>query len=143
TSLSGWSGRSSVADHVVDTNVLIVASASDAQWPPSKNHVPVAERRIVHAWLKAFAADAERRLVLDYKRLIYKEYMNKLTDQDFGVHQIRKKLERAAFVFVKYEREYAEVPEGLAKFDNSDKKLVAAHLRHKEDGNACTIVNAC
>ncbi len=132
-----------MADHVVDTNVLIVASAADASWPPSKNHVPAAERRKVLDWLKAFHKDAERRLVLDYKRAIYKEYKNKLTDQDFGIVVTRAKLDSAAWVVVKYEGEYAVVPEGLAAFDNSDKKLVAAHLAHKANGEDCSIVNAC
>lgn len=132
-----------MADHVVDTNVLIVASAADASWPPSKNHVPTAERKVVLGWLKAFHADDGRRLVLDYKRAIYKEYKNKLTDQDYGIHVARNKLDKAAWVAVQYDGEYAIVPEGLAAFDNSDKKLVAAHLAHKASGGECTIVNAC
>lgn len=132
-----------MADHVVDTNVLIVASAADASWPPAKNHVPAAERRRVLEWLKAFRADMERRLVMDAKRTIFKEYRNKLTEQDYGIVVALKKLDTAAFVFIQYDGQYAVVPDGLAKFDNSDKKLVAAHLAHKANGEDCSIVNAC
>lgn len=132
-----------MADHVVDTNVLIVASAADAGWPATKTHVPPAERRVVLAWLKAFLKDDGRRLVMDDRRRIFKEYRNKLTEQDFGLVVALRKLDGAVWVRVQYDGEYAVVPEGLAAFDNSDKKLVAAHLAHEANGGACTIVNAC
>lgn len=133
-----------MADHVVDTNVLIVASAADPGSPFKETHVPIAERKVVHAWVKAFRRDHERRLVMDTRRGIFKEYRKKLTEQDYGIVVVLEKLQRAtAFVLVHYSGEYAEVPERLAKFDNSDKKLVAAHLSHQAAGADCTIVNAC
>lgn len=130
-------------DHVVDTNVLIVASAADPASRFKESHVPVTERKVVYAWLKEFRADVERRLIMDRKRGIFKEYRNKLTAQDYGIVVALAKLDTAAWVVVAYDGEYAVVPEGLAAFDNSDKKLVAAHLAHSDDGGESTIVNAC
>jgi len=50
-----------MADHVVDTNVLIVASAADPGSPFEATHVPPKERQIVLAWLKEFRGDKDRR----------------------------------------------------------------------------------
>lgn len=132
-----------MADHVVDTNVLIVASAADPASPFKDTHVPTSERRIVYAWLKDFRADDGRRLIMDRARGILREYRKKLTTQDYGMIVAMEKLRTAAFVPVKYDGEYAVVPERLARFDNSDKKLVAAHLAHRAEGGQSTIVNAC
>lgn len=132
-----------MADHVVDTNVLIVASAADPGSPFKDTHVPAAERKVVFDWLKAFRTDMGRRLVMDLKRGIFKEYRNKLTEQDYGIIVALKKLDSAAWVAVSYSGQYAVVPPELAAFDNSDKKMVAAHLAHKANGEDSTIVNAC
>ncbi|WP_437576916.1 hypothetical protein [Sorangium sp. So ce887] len=132
-----------MADHVVDTNVLIVASAADPASPFKDTHVPANERRIVFAWLRDFRGDHGRRLIMDRARGLLHEYKKKLTAQDYGLVVAMEKLRTAAFVSVEYDGEYAVVPEGLARFDNSDKKLVAAHLAHRSDGGQSTIVNAC
>ena len=146
-----------MADHVVDTNVLKVASHADpaSGWKKSE-HVPPSQRRVVLNWLRAFAADAERRMVLDRKNGIRIEYRGerippseRMTPQDYGLQVYHRKLTmgQVAFVEVAYERDSTDNPaivaETLASFDNSDKKMIAAHLRHKEDGYACTIVNSC
>lgn len=46
-----------MSDHVVDTNVLLVASAAHPYSPFDETHVPIAEQRIVFDWLTAFRAD--------------------------------------------------------------------------------------
>lgn len=142
-----------MADHVIDTNVLYVASHADPSSPwEGSEHVPAGQRRIVFEWVRAFRADDGRRMVLDRQRKIVDEYKRKnkppprMTDQDYGMrvwlHKHERQLE--ALVDVAYDPDnHAVVPEGLARFDPSDKKMVAAHLRHEADGNECAIVNAC
>ena len=54
---------------VVDTNVLLVASAADAASPFGAESTPIEEaalREKVLEWLHGFASDPSRHLVLDY-----------------------------------------------------------------------------
>ncbi len=101
-------------DHVVDTNVLLVASAADPFSPFGESHVPADERRVVHDWLAAFRRDS-RALVIDQDWKIYEEYQRKLTGQDLGLLVVHDKLQRSQLrtVAVAYQRDgqTAIVPE--------------------------------
>lgn len=133
-----------MTDHVIDTNVLLVASAAHPYSPFDDTHVPCAEQTRVFNWLVAFRAD-ERAVVVDDVLRIYAEYRNKLTDQDYGLQVIHEKMSRmspAQFrqVTVEYGADgTAVVPVEFAALDRSDRKFLAAVLA---DGGRSTIVNA-
>lgn len=128
-------------DHVVDTNVLLVASAAHPFSPFDDSHVPPARQREVFEWLVAFRADEGRKLVLDDLFDIYKEYRHKLTDQDFGLLVVTEKLERCLrqVTLCRGADGLPEVPAAFARFDRSDRKLLAAALT---DPANISIVNA-
>jgi hypothetical protein len=118
-----------VADHLVDTNVLIVGSAAVE---PRYTDVNVDQDGIerVLDWLIEFRDDDGRQIVLDELWKIWKEYKNKLNDQHFGLQVINHKLKNCLrTVPVEYDGDgHAVVPSALAAVDNSDKKFVAAAL---------------
>ncbi len=135
-----------MSDHVVDTNVLIVASAHDpgSPFPPGETHVPAAEKRVVFDWLRQFRKDSGSMAVLDFQRGIYGEYRNKLKPMDYGILAIVEKIQRGTvrYVNVAYDRDgNAVLPDDLAAAvtDLADRKMVAAVLA---DDCHCTIVNA-
>lgn len=124
-----WQGNMAVPDHIVDTNVLIVASAADLASPFDGTHVPVDLALQVLHWLTAFREDPLRRLVLDEDMKIYGEYRNKLTDQDFGLLAVHQKMASAELVRVAYDADgHGVVPEALVALDPSDRKFAAAAL---------------
>ena len=51
--------------HVIDTNVLLVASAAEPYSPFDDSHVPPTEQLAVLDWLAAFRADESREIVID------------------------------------------------------------------------------
>ena len=72
---------------LVDTNVLIVASAADGGSPFGAESTPIEEaalRQQVFDWLEAFVADPTRHAVLDVDWHVCGEYRHKLTEQDYG-----------------------------------------------------------
>lgn len=129
-----------MADHLVDTNVLIVGSAAT---PPRFADVDVDLDAIeaVLDWLTAFRDDPERKLVLDDVWKIFEEYNHKLNGQHFGLQVVHHKLQTGLRTeAVAYDGDgYAVVPATLAAVDNSDKKFVAAALNAPEEIH---IVNA-
>lgn len=129
-----------MADHVVDTNVLIIGSAARE---PSSTDVTVDDDGIelVFEWLVAFRDDPSRNLVLDDLWRIYEEYHHKLDGQHFGLQVVHHKLQTCLRTEpVVYDVDgYGVVPVGLAAIDNSDKKFVAAALN---DPANIHIVNA-
>ena len=130
-----------MTDHVIDTNVLIVASAAHPYSPFDDTHVPPAEREAVLEWLSAFRRD-ERHLVLDTMFKIYDEYRNKLTDQDLGLQVITEKLQHSFLRThsIRYDADgTAVVPDCFRALDRSDRKFLATALA---DGGRSTIVNA-
>lgn len=130
-----------MTDHVVDTNVLLVASAADPHSPFADTHVPPAEQLTVFEWLVAFRADADRRLVLDNCWKIYCEYRNKLTDQDYGLQVVTEKLQGVRSVELQRDGDgHAVVPIAFMGFDRSDRQLLACALT---DPETISIVNAC
>ena len=129
-----------MGDHVVDTNVLLVASALHPASPFDDTHVPIEEQEAVFEWLAAFRADDERRLVMDAGFAIYDEYRNQLSDQDYGLLAIHDKFDRLRSVTLSWdEHGDAVVPKALEVTDRSDRKFVAAALA---DTAAISIVNA-
>jgi hypothetical protein len=129
-----------VPDHVVDTNVLLVASAAHPYAPSHETHVPVEERLQVLDWLMAFREDDGRRLVLDDTFAIYEEYRNKLNEQDVGLQVIHAKMQAHRTAAITWDADGAAiVPADLQVCDPSDRKFLAAALT---DTNGISIVNA-
>lgn len=129
-----------MTDHVIDTNVLLVASAAHPFSPFDDTHVPIAEQQAVLDWLADFRADAGRRLVLDDLFRIYEEYRHQLTEQDYGLQVIHEKMQALRIVALAWDEDgHARVPEAFARFDPSDRKLLAAALT---DPATISIVNA-
>ena len=129
-----------MADHVVDTNVLLVASASHPYSPFDDSDLPPDLQRAVFDWLVAFRADPARQLVLDTFWKIYEEYRHKLTDQDYGLMVVLEKMTTTRFVEVEYDDDgFGVVTSAFAAFDPSDRKLLAALLT---DVETLSLVNA-
>jgi len=129
-----------VTDHLLDTNVLLVASAAVEPRFPDVSTQPEGID-VAFEWLRHFRDDPARQMVLDECFGIYKEYQNKLTGQHFGMQVIDFKMrECLRTVPVEYDRDgYGIVPPTLDPIDNSDKKFVAAALN---DPSGIHIVNA-
>ena len=88
---------------LVDTNVLIVASAADAGSPFGAEATPIEEaalRQQVFDWLEAFVADPARHAVLDVDWHVCGEYRHKLTEQDYGWLAMMHKMDRGEVVWV-------------------------------------------
>jgi hypothetical protein len=132
------------ARYVVDTNVLIAASAADPQHPKDIDATPADPilRKQVWAWLDQFQ-QSESRLVLDLAGEIYKEYNNKLGFNDFGIQVVMHKWSTAAVddVRVDYDADAVGIlPVALSTVihDAADKKMVAAALAsHVMYGEGC------
>ena len=90
-----------MTDCIIDTNVLLVASALDPTSPfDDSEHVSPEAKQKVFDWLKEFRDDAGRSLVLDQTFRIWDEYHNKLSrGQDYGSHVVTDKLQRSAVRF--------------------------------------------
>lgn len=136
---------------VVDTNVLIVASAADDGSPFRPDATPIQEaalrKRVLH-WLVAFEQDPERSVVLDWDWHLCGEYRQKLTEQDYGWLVLMAKQDRNEVVWVGLtmdENGHAILPDELtvAVTDRADRKMVAAALASQDAGHACRLTNAC
>lgn len=127
--------------HVLDANVLLVASAAHPYSPWSDtDHVDPVQQVTVFNWLAEFRADNDRGIVLDDLFKIYEEYRNKLTDQDYGLQVIHEKMQTMRQVDLEWDDDgSAVVPEAFRTFDRSDRKLLAAALT---DPETIAIVNA-
>ena len=136
---------------VVDTNVLIVASAADDGSPFRPEATPVQDselRQQVLGWLIGLEQDADRHVVLDYGWHICSEYRNKLTDQDYGWMAIMAKQDRNEVVWVSVDVDksgHGVIPHEMqaAVTDLADRKLITAALATKPLGHACKLTNAC
>jgi len=139
------------ASRVVDTNVLIVASAADDGSPFRPEATPVQEEQLrqrVLDWLVTFEADAGRHVILDYNWRICSEYCNKLTDQDYGWMAIMAKYDRNEVVWIAIDVDvdgHGVVPDGMAAAvtDLADRKMVNAVLASCAAGYTCKLTNAC
>lgn len=136
---------------VVDTNVLIVASAAHTESPFSENETPVNEAKLreqVLTWMEAFEKDAQRHAVLDWDWHIGAEYRKKLTEQDYGWLALMHKRDKSEVVWVGIEvdeHDHAMLPPALAASvtDLDDRKMVAATIAVDDDARPCKLTNAC
>lgn len=114
---------------VIDTNVLLVASAAHPYSPFDDTHVPAELQKAVFDWLAAFRTDDSRRLVIDDWFEIYDEYRNKLSDQDYGLLVIADKMRNLQIAELEWDEDgRAIVPPEFSCFDPSDRKFLAAAL---------------
>lgn len=137
---------------LVDTNVLIVASAADDGSPFKPDATPIEERDYreqVFLWLRDFETDSSRHAILDWDWNICSEYCNKLDpDQDYGWLAMMAKKDRNEVVWVGFELDsdgHAVLPPTLssAVTDLADRKMIAAILAAQVEHHACRLVNAC
>lgn len=132
------------ARYVVDTNVLIAASAADPTSPKDIDATPAepALRQQVWMWLDRFQ-QSDSRLVMDNAMQIYDEYNKKLGFNDFGIQVVMHKWSTSAVdsVPVTYDAHgHGVLPPILAPtiHDLEDRKMVAAALAsHAEFGEGC------
>jgi hypothetical protein len=130
--------------YVVDTNVLIAASAADPTHPNDIDATPAdpIQRMRVWQWLDAFQSSPSR-MVLDLAGGIYDEYNKKLGFNDFGIQVVIHKWSTAAVdnVDVAYDEHHhgvLQLPLLAVIHDKADKKLVAAALdSHRQYGEGC------
>lgn len=130
--------------YVVDTNVLIAASAADPITPADIDATPrePAYREQVWNWLSEFKG-SDSKLVLDYKGGIFEEYNRKLGFNDFGPQVVMNKWDKGNInqVDVTYDDdEHGELDEPLKTVihDRADRKMVAASMEAKRiHGQSC------
>lgn len=129
---------------MVDTNVLIAASAGHPDDPKDIDATPADPtlRTEVWRWLSAFEL-SDSRLVLDGAGKIFEEYERKLGFNDFGIQVVVHKWSTAATddVPVDYDIDGAGIlPNALSPVvhDAADRKMVAAALAaHDLFGEGC------
>jgi hypothetical protein len=135
-----------VGDHVIDTNVLLIASALHPGSPFKDSNVPAEQQQVVFDWLMEFRKNGQRKMVLDQSLKIWEEYHNKMTrGQDIGSLVIAEKLQFARFVEIAYDKDgHGCLPEKLEEVvdDRADRKLVAVALTDVDQGEQSSIVNA-
>jgi predicted nucleic acid-binding protein len=130
--------------YVIDTNVLIAASAADPGSPSDIDATPddPSLRLKVLEWLSDFH-ESTSRLILDSELKIFSEYNNKLGHADFGIQVVMSKWSQDAVdsVNVVYDSDGNGVlPESLMRVihDLADRKMVAASLAsHADFGEGC------
>jgi len=134
--------------YVIDTNILIAASAANPDSSVSNDATPEdpALRLQVLEWLIAFDSSTTR-LVLDGPGKIWEEYQNKLGFNDYGRQVIMHKWSTAAVDNVKVaydENGHAVLEESLALIihDLSDRKMVAVVLEALKTCPPCVLANA-
>lgn len=120
--------------YVLDTNVLVAASAADPVHPHDIDATPADPqlRMLIWQWLDNFQR-SESRLILDLQGEIFNEYQQKLGFNDFGIQVVIHKWSTAAVdtVSVDYDADGAGIlPQALAAVvhDKADRKMVAAAL---------------
>ena len=142
--------------HVIDTNVLLVASSAHQASPFSPDATPVEEatfREKVLNWLIDFE-QSDRHLVLDWHWVMVDEYRgvnrrDKLTEQDYGFQVVLHKYSTGkhfGFVLNCDNNGHAIIGDDtlqLAITDLDDRKMVAAVLAAGGIANDCNLVNAC
>lgn len=123
--------------YVVDTNVLIAASAADPVHQTDIDATPEDPnlRLKVWRWLKEFGSGSTR-IVLDMGEKIMQEYRNKLCYGDFGLQVVLKKWDTSAvdIVEITYDSNGDGcIPNELEPFvhDRADRKMVAAAVESK------------
>lgn len=132
------------ARYVVDTNVLIAASAADPVHPKDIDATPADPklRKMIWDWLCTFEK-SDARMVLDWAGHIEAEYRKKLGFNDYGIQVVKHKWDTMAVdgMEVAYDDEgHGVLPATLATVvhDLADRKMVAAALAaHAMFGEGC------
>jgi hypothetical protein len=121
---------------VVDTNVLVLASALEEGW--SRPRVPTSDLLVfkrVFDWLSAFRVDGDRPLVMDLpQRTIWGEYARNVAPEHYGMRVVQAKWDAGCLhiVTLQFESNGAELvallPDEVAAgiHDLGDRKMVAA-----------------
>lgn len=137
--------------HVIDTNVLIVASAAHGTSPFPEDATPVEKAELrarVLDWVVDFD-QSQRRIVLDYDWEIAGEYQSKLSDQDYALQIVLQMTSTDRVSWFRLEREgdgrtriaHADLDPAIT--DLADRKMVAAVLAGGCSAGGCNLVNAC
>lgn len=134
--------------YVIDTNVLIAASAAAPDSSLVQDATPNdPELRLnVLEWLAEFQ-HSDTRLVLDGTGKIWEEYQNKLGFNDYGIQVIMHKWSTAAVDNVEVtfdEHGHAILEDNLAEIihDLADRKMAAAVLDAQTSCPPCFLANA-
>jgi hypothetical protein len=134
--------------YVVDTNVLIAASAADPTHPADIDATPREPhwRRKVWEWLDNFQA-SDSLLVLDRDQEIQSEYQNKLGFNDFGIQVVMHKWQTSAVEMVDLEPTEAGYrclprPVAAAMHDLADHKMAAAAYVASNGSGPCPVAFA-
>lgn len=142
--------------HVIDTNVLLVASAAHETSPFSEDATPIEDRQLrkkVLDWLILFHA-SQNKIVLDWEWVIVNEYKGvnrreKLTEQDYGLLVVLEKFSKDQIFGFKLawdEHGSASVSDANlshAVTDHADRKMIAAALAAGGLNSGCNLVNSC
>lgn len=142
--------------HVIDTNVLLVASAAHEISPFSEDATPVEDRVLrekVLDWLISFEG-SERHIVLDWGWVIVDEYKGvnrreKLTEQDYGLLVVLQKFssgQHFGFQLEWDQPDSASISDAeLSKVvtDHADRKMISAVLAAGGLNDGCNLVNSC
>lgn len=134
--------------YVIDTNVLIAASATAPDSSVTQDATPDDPelRSDVLKWLTEFQ-HSNTHLVLDGTGKIWEEYQNKLGFNDYGIQVIMHKWSTAAVDYVDVtfdEHGHAILEDNLAEIihDLADRKMVAAVLDAQTSCPPCVLANA-
>jgi hypothetical protein len=134
--------------YVIDTNVLIAASAGHPVAPTDIDATPndPEVRLRVFQWLERFES-SESRLVLDCGNEIFTEYGRKLESNDYGLQVVRHKWDTAKVDCVDLEPSvhgYCTLPEPVrdAVHDPADRKFAAAAYVTENTEGDCAIAFA-
>jgi hypothetical protein len=133
-----------VGSWVVDTNVLLVASASDEGSWFKDTHVPTIQRQAVFEWLVHLEGSSDDGVVLDLPPgMIMKEYRNKLQYGDYGLAFVQRMMESGRCEYVELTDDGAghaviAHSSGEEVGDRADRKMVAAAMQVR-----APIANAC
>ncbi len=142
--------------HVIDTNVLLIASSAHETSPFAPQATPVEEARFrkkVLNWLIEFE-QSDRQIVLDWNWIIVDEYKgvnrrDKLTEQDYGLQVVLNKYSTGDFFgfLLDCDANGNAIIEDKALesavTDFADRKMVAGVLAAGGRENGCNLVNAC
>ncbi len=145
-----------ISKHVIDTNVLLVASAAHETSPFAEDATPVEDRALrekVLNWLISFEA-SESEIVLDWGWIIVDEYKgvtrrDKLTEQDYGLQVVLQKFSTGqlfGFEIEWDEPQSATISDpdlSVVVTDHADRKMVAAVLAAGGLTGGCNLVNSC
>ncbi len=139
-----------MSSEVIDTNVLTIASAPEANWVHPR--IPLRERQLIFKvlqWVMAFRNDESRHLVLDRGGTILEESRsarNMPQFEHYGRRVVQHKIDTGAVTWVELTywlngaERVARLPEEVEQLvhDLGDRKMIAAAFEAD-----ARLVNAC